>query len=124
MRTAELTGALLDYWVARAEGLSVGIVNGRPVLWVGARCDKPGCAVVHKRGGPAPAYSSNWMHSGPLIDKHIANLTTDGFSWRAVAWEAAGVKCPAEGATPLQAICRAVVRAAFGDEVPDEIGGA
>lgn len=90
-------------------------------------------------------YSTNWALTGPLIEKHgIAPVpfATDEFDFEPSEAGAIGTVLPTlwgafiegeggpyietylsqadgRGKTPLIAICRAVVRAAFGDEVPD-----
>lgn len=98
MKTSELTGALLDYWVAKAEG------------WDGSRAAF--CA-------PADyAPSINWAQGGPLIDKYEIDLTySEHQPGKRIAWNG---PTHAFGDTPLQAVCRAVVRAKFGAEVPDQ----
>lgn len=114
MRTADLTGALLDYWTARAEGVPADQLEIRAT---GALC------VRNLRGswGPTVAvqvldYSTNWALTGPLVEKHHLNVSeTDPAGW--VAWSDS--PSTQYGDTPLIAICRAVVRAAFGDEVED-----
>src|SRR6185503_13912323 len=96
MKTSELTGALLDYWVAEVEGM----------------LRMAGGTVEDKLGGYSP--STKWAHGGPLIEKYRLDLqpftATDG-------WNCETPQSDNFGDTPLQAICRAVVRAAFGDEV-------
>ena len=118
MKTANLTGALLDYHTARAEGVPDADLEFRAT---GSLC------VRVLRNGPAGIdgvmvldYSTNWALTGPLVEKHTVELENpvDPVRWRAIHWGAAGWT-DAEGDTPLIAICRAVVRAAFGDEVED-----
>lgn len=112
MKTAELTGALLDYWTAQADGiapehLNIEDVNGQAI------CGRRWPGVVSWLALP---YSTQWHLCGPLIEKHHLNISeTDPPGWR--AWSD---DLDAEyGRTPQEAICRAVVRAAFGDEVPE-----
>jgi hypothetical protein len=104
MKVSELTGAQLDYWVARAEGHEVN-------EW----CE---LLDVREPGGAPMDYhpSTDWAQVGPLIEKYGMYLDVGG------DWEARCMTSPsyARGDTPLQAICRAVVRAAFGDDV-DEV---
>ena len=113
MRTADLTGALLDYYTARAEGV--------PVADLELRANGTLC-VQYLRGTPGKIvavqvldYSTNWALSGPLIEKYKVNVAERAIGWR--AYDDSGGN--GAGATPLIAICRAVVRAAFGDEVED-----
>jgi len=117
MRTADLTDALLDYHTARAEGV--------PAADLELRANGTLC-VQYLRGTPGKIvavqvldYSTNWALAGPLVEKHGFKLdmyaTADGASWCADRDGCA----EARGDTPMIAICRAVVRAAFGDEVED-----
>jgi hypothetical protein len=110
MKTADLQGAALDYYVAKAEGVKWAAIHeraGRP-NW---------CALG---GDPRRVYapSTDWLIGGPLIEKYRFAVTPGGY-WRVGHFASLG----GEGDTPLQAICRAVVRAAFGDEV-EEVGDA
>lgn len=102
MKTAELTGALLDYWVARADrGL-----EPKDAHWI--------------RSGDYGFYpSTSWSDGGPLIDKYEIDIEKMYTDWLACLLNKTGATIVAEGDTPLQAICRAVVRAAFGDEVEE-----
>lgn len=112
MKTVELTGALLDYWVARAEGSQDAMIVQWPMEQI--------CLTSHNALAATPFRpSTQWAHGGPLIEKYHLNVSEcDPPAWR--AWSN---DLDAEyGDTPLQAICRAVVRAAFGDEVGEVAG--
>lgn len=61
-------------------------------------------------------YSTDWEQGGPLIEKYSLDIEKLGSEWAAYPLDEFQ---RAFGDTPLQAICRSVVRAAFGDEVPD-----
>lgn len=112
-KTSELTGPLLDWVVGLAERLNPGMFNPG----VGASC------VVgednHKRFyGPRLM----WVDTGPLIDKYEIALTPDlgGDHWTAWATnpdDESDTRHMGEGKTAQIAICRAVVRSVFGDEV-------
>lgn len=133
MKVFTLTGALLDYWVARAEGIPAEQLSIVPV----PRTDTFICVWSKSPVGftsyrdKSVYYSDDWAQGGPLIEKHggaLINFTDEG----AEVWgcfmrgksaghyidtyldDADGV-----GDTPLQAVCRAVVRAAFGDDVEE-----
>jgi len=119
MRTADLQDALLDYWTARAEGV--------PAADLELRANGTLC-VRNLRGTPGKIvavqvldYSTNWALAGPLVEKHRLSLLADTEDWtagKAFLHEF----CAGDGETnaaPLTAICRAVVSAAFGDEVED-----
>lgn len=113
MRTANLTGPLLDYHVARAEGVPAADLEFRAT---GSLC------VRVLRNGPAGIdgvmvldYSTNWALTGPLVEKYGMGLIPNQQAWTSMR-DRVGATA---GDTPLIAICRAVVRAAFGDEVED-----
>lgn len=115
MRTANLTGALLDYWTARAEGVPAADLEFRALgtLCVRNVAPIPGRRIVVTH---VLDYSTNWALTGPLVEKHSVDL--DGPNWYAQA-RRGGWCSGASGDTAMIAICRAVVRAAFGDEVED-----
>lgn len=113
MRTADLQGAILDWHTARAEGV--------PAADLELRANGTLC-VRNIRGTPGKIvavqvldYSTNWALAGPLVEKHVMTLTTCDGRYIAHAQKGLG----ALGDTMLIAICRAVVRAAFGVEVED-----
>lgn len=133
IKTSTLTGARLDYWTARAEGVPAENLEIRPVQ----RSDKHHCVRKWNSGDPiigpdlvAVQYSSHPAWWAPLIEKHgIApvSFTEDGARvWGAFIRGDGGHYidtyldyADGQGTTPQEAICRAVVRAAFGDEVED-----
>lgn len=112
MKTAELTGALLNYWVARAEG-----VPAEQLLFYETPYTKEKVCAHWAPGakGVSLHYSTDWAQGGPLIQKwHLDLQECNGPVWEVYRYAA---RTFTQGDTPLQAICRAVVRAAFGDEV-------
>lgn len=126
MRTADLTGALLDYWVARAEGIPADQLEIREAQRFDPRT--PGPFLVRKLGHRDPftrtvaelaiPYSSNWNLCGPLIEKYLLDvLCQSSRCWSASTPDS--VQIEIDGTTVQIAICRAVVRHAFGDEVED-----
>lgn len=124
MKVSELTGELLDYWVARAEGFEPAPKDQwtEPLtpLPTGTLYDSP-C------GSNAPRYSCDWEWGGPLIDKYRVTFATTGTGPRgengfepvvAIAYDGGhAMTAP----THLIAMCRAIVRDRFGKEVPDAI---
>lgn len=123
MRTADLTGALLDYWVARAEGVPAAELEIRKMPRPGDPRTPDTICVRSLRSvwGPVMAavslpYSTNWALTGPLLEKHGILLGRSENEWLGVPGEEF---IALAGDTALVAICRAVVRAAFGDEVED-----
>jgi hypothetical protein len=120
MKTSELVGAELDYWVARAEGIPAEQLEIRRVQ----RLTDTHCVRSWVRNDPiigrdivALRYSTDWAQGGPLLEKYEFDLSyevEDRGNWVVLG------ESYSFAPTPLQAICRAVVRAKFGDEVPDE----
>lgn len=122
MMVSELTGDWLNYWVARAEGHE----------W---RChwmlEKSGIrewqSYEQAWGAPTPPYLTEWEFGGHLIQTYHLAVAPHENGWMARSeysfWavDESLADWVARGNTPLEAICRAVVRAKFGDEV-EEIG--
>lgn len=141
MKTSDLTGALLDYWVARALGYR---------FWLEKRGDyrlavrqAPGEREPYKAslnwknqvdrytevfsfsdikcgffGVGVPKFSSSWADGGPIIEREAIELVPlQGSGW-------SSRKCYEnryQGVTPLIAAMRAFVASRFGDKVPDEV---
>ena len=123
MRTSELTGALLDYWVARAEGFTAEIKS--PAQGVHARCwtlDEEG------RAGFGWHPSTSWAQGGPIIEREVIGfgIPISDLGYQAFLYKE-GQPVVAWGKTHLIAAMRAYVASKFGDEVAaapsSEIGG-
>jgi hypothetical protein len=111
IETSKLTGAAIDWAVARCEG----IING-DVLDVGFILE----------GGYSP--STNWAQGGPIIERENINIET----WHG-AWQAELEFLPDDdthyrygkgaGPTPLIAVMRCYCASKLGHEVdvPDEL---
>lgn len=101
MKVSELTGAMLDYWVARAEGFTESFAQHRP-HWV--------------------PYSWKWEYGGPIIERekisvnHQKTAHGQDAGWTA---KATAYWLPGDGPTPLIAAMRAFVASKFGEEVAD-----
>lgn len=118
MKTAELEGKILDYYVA----LAVGHVwrykwmmndEWEPKTYTEWQQAEYG------HGNPTPPYSSDWAFCGPLIERFELRLSMAGrHAWRAKYFET-GDFDHVEGKNPQEAICRAVVAFYFGPDVPD-----
>ncbi|ABO60555.1 DUF2591 domain-containing protein (plasmid) [Burkholderia vietnamiensis] len=101
MKVSEMSGASLNYWVARAEGVDHAIatrdaMNYRP--------------------------SEVWSQGGPIIDREriTVNAWQDGSGeWTADVERATGPIAAYGGKTALIAAMRAYVASKFGEEVPD-----
>jgi len=118
MKTADLEGALLDYWVAKALGIPVSGPSHTLV-----------CAVpysIEADGGDAFSPSTNWSHGGPLIEREKICLewSTEGWDACRMTEELEMKMMPdihrKEGPTPLLAAMRCFVAQKYGEEVPDK----
>lgn len=118
MKVSELTGAALDWAVAKCEGAdfytSAGILY---VLWSG------------KFDVRLTDYSpsTDWAQGGPIIEREgIAIRKYGDFPetiWQADKWQFRFAEPQAYGPTPLIAAMRCFVASKLGDEVevPDEL---
>ena len=104
IKTNQLTGAALDWAVAKCEGV-----------------------VYH---GPAwTKYSTDWAQGGPIIEREEISISREFASGRIewAAWTPAPIRDDAEafgyGPTPLIAAMRCYVASKLGDEVeiPEEL---
>jgi hypothetical protein len=126
MRVRELSGGLLDYWVARATGKGCwDWSDGTKVTYADWRKHHSLHARFTNHSMEAFRPSTSWAHGGPLIESEgiatYRNYIRDG-SGRFDGWIAA-VGSPANvstGETLLVAAMRAYVASKFGDEVLDE----
>lgn len=120
MKVSELSGYLLDYWVARAEGMVLS-----------AEWDASGTDGVLIGTGEGDlelfAPSTDWAHGGPIIERAeigvrtLAQLRT--FLPGEHCWEASQLhgQHRTTGTSPLEAAMRCLVKARFGSDVPDEV---
>lgn len=92
MKTSELTGAALDWAVARCEG---GVGENQLL-------------------GAWYAPSTNWAQGGPIIERERIELVPNGEGWDALQDDQ---HIPNEGTTPLIAAMRCYVASKLGDEV-------
>lgn len=126
MKTFDLTGAALDWAVAKAEGLGY-----RYDEKYGPMCFRPSTVrgVVAWDSAPLP-YSTDWAHGGPIIAREKLSLDPvlvngDWFGdWRSVclSWEGS-THSDMTGPTPLIAAMRCFVASKLGAEmdVPKEL---
>lgn len=112
MKVAELSGSILSYWVARALGAPADELlfprdkQGKRILW---RTESLKCW--------EPRYATDWAQCGPLIEKFDMDIFQAGGNWYAST--RGNRDAPGCSLILQEAICRAVVRAKFGDEVPE-----
>lgn len=136
MRVAELEGAILDFWVAKACGFENKVRFTDYGPGYEERCfffypllDEAGFEIYPSGNDWNPA--SNWEQGGPIIHREGIGV------WRGYdsesrgkveLWEASNsspvhaieISGPlGDGPTPLVAAMRAFVRLKFGKEVPD-----
>jgi len=108
MKTNELTGAALDWAVAKCEGA------GTPYI------GKDG-----KHHLATASYSTDWAQGGPIIEREAIQLTPDEYTqtWSAYTTNE-GNPYECVGTTPLIAAMRCYVASKLGDEVeiPQELG--
>ena len=100
MKTSELTGAALDWAVARCEG---GVGDNQLI-------------------GAWYAPSTDWAQGGPIIEREKVDVMWCGDRW--CAYTMCGDKqLVTEGVTPLIAAMQGYVASKLGDEVelPEEI---
>lgn len=124
MKVAELTGALLDYWVARAEGICL---HDAPHT---KECGNWGadytCTRCKKDASSRPNVgswhpSTDWAQGGPIIGRERIQLSAPpSGEWVGIMYVKGKLIAP-EADKPLVAAMRAYVASKFGDEVPDEI---
>jgi len=105
MKTDELTGAALDWAVAKAEGHDVL----DPTWWPDF--------------GDESCYSSEWAQGGPIIERE--GMTLNCGLHKSYAMMNVGYLVHEYGDTPLIAAMRCYVASKMGDEVdvPDELKG-
>jgi hypothetical protein len=152
MQTKDLTGELLNYWVARALGyrfwketrgmresytLCVQQPPGAREPWRGrrdweAQKERYTEALTFADiqigffGDGVPNFSTDWAQGGPIIERERIQL----MPWRpelgnVASWSGRTLDSWQESAaTPLVAAMRAYVASKFGDTVPDETGSA
>jgi hypothetical protein len=106
IKTNELTGAALDWAVAKCEGMLAA-----PWLWG----DEQEVLMRYK-------FSTNWAQGGPLIEREKINTSiyTGFMQWRATMNTGKTIE---SGPTPLIAAMRCYVASKMGDtvDVPDEL---
>jgi hypothetical protein len=112
MKTAELTGAALNWAVAKCEGASA---------------DRLESYIDGMREANDGNYSTNWAQGGPIIEREGIGLDqyADYPRWQAFtpAPEQPSGHCVCLGPTPLIAAMRCYVASKLGDtvEVPAEL---
>jgi hypothetical protein len=113
IRVDTLEGNDLDRWVAKAHGIDAQEVDGHLVYF------QPGFGQR-----PVPAYSSDWAHGGPVVERaeiHLETFAGASFDGAKVAagWLArsAGHSVSMIGPKPLVAAMRAFLCSKYGPHI-------
>ena len=117
MKTAELTGAALDWAVAKCEGIEL----------IGGRYNRLLVDGHMSRGQEMMAPykpTTNWAQGGPIIEREMAKI--ERFSdalWEATIFTRTAQDFVQDGPTPLIAAMRCYVASKLGDnvEIPEEL---
>jgi hypothetical protein len=121
MKTSELTGAALDWAVAKCEGGTNFWSDGIATHWIKLRGEDRALS-----GEWAQAYlpSTDWAQGGPIIEREIAKIERFSDSlWEATAFTKNAQDFVQSGPTPLIAAMRCYVASKLGDEIeiPEEL---
>lgn len=109
MRTTELTGTVLDYWVARAEAHK----------WKMGSNNIPQYPPASTNCWQSWRPSTSWAQGGPIIERERIELSAPpSGEWIGVTYVNGKLIVP-EAPTPLVAAMRAHVASKFGDVVED-----
>lgn len=122
-KVSELSGALLDAAVAKAEGhgfrLAPDGASDSLTCWLTSEA-----SYVRELYPPSGAFdpSTEWAHGGPIIERERISVFTNGSppEWSALMparFEGDMDSATGEGPTPLIAAMRAYVASKFGDTV-------
>jgi hypothetical protein len=122
MQVAELDGAALDYWVAKAEGFEFAKIED-DLCWV-TWVDCP--EHPSETGAVDEAYSAStdWMIAGPIVERELISIVNDGSMdqdglghW--TAFVGTDRDAGENGPTILTAAMRAFVAYKMGKQVPE-----
>jgi hypothetical protein len=129
MKASGLSGAQLDYWVAKAEGIAGNKDDSTPdsgepaVYWQGSDGEIAGEKLISANFGSP---STDWAKGGPIIEREQIEVSPlNASTWQAavrpeyIAAERYNYVSCANGPTPLVAAMRAYVVSKYGEEVPD-----
>ena len=115
MKTSELTGAALDWAVAKCEGATDEWRSDGPFWWHGVPCIRIGGHDVNYRP------STDWALAGPIIEREKVELFIRDEKW--FAYSSNSTPQDFYGETPLIAAMRCYVASKLGDdiEIPTEL---
>jgi len=107
MKTSELTGAALDWAVAKCEEVKIGQPEGRTFAFE--------WSLMHDAGDMN--YSTDWAQAGPIIEREGIEISYDEDGGWGAFIERTNKDHLYHGPTPLIAAMRAFVASKLGDEV-------
>jgi len=125
IKTSELTGAALDWAVAKCEGMDIEIrpagACGRPLYVLAAASGRTPWTLVWRGWSP----STDWALGGEIIEREKIGIVTsddDANIWVGSMFEP-DWKFSRTGNTPLIAAMRGYVAGKMGDEIeiPEEL---
>lgn len=114
MRVSEISGALLDYWTARAEGIPADQLEIRPQPMGESICVRT-WKIDDIEVQKTLAYSTSWEDGGPLLEKHDLEIVKGDDGWIAYLHGGGGWSGP----TLLTAVMRLIVFQKFGTTLPE-----
>lgn len=133
VKTSKLTGAALDWAVAKCECVDVTIMDFDEFGY-GCVLSNPDADTRFMNGSHCWSPTRYWVQGGPIIEREIGNLwkwnnldhQCDPPVWCAVIYKKKAdhiLHLAAEGPTPLIAAMRCYVASKLGDEVdvPEEL---
>lgn len=124
MKTSELTGAQLDFWVAKADGKTLFRAPSFDAAGDRWQWISDGGKKLHNMPLGEWQPSTKWAQGGPIIEREQIGLSprtgTREKWWHAECPVRDGSIVYANGPTPLIAAMRAFVASVYGDEVPDD----
>lgn len=121
MKTSELTGAALDWAVAKCLGVNPRYdMESHGGIWLGWWIANP----TYER---MPRYSTDWAQGGPIIERERISISSSGYcvhpNWKPSKDGGAYHPVGMDGPTPLIAAMRCYVASKLGDEIeiPEEL---
>lgn len=109
MKTSELTGAALDWAVAKCEDKLSEITQA--LTWAELSKNRGGVALTH---GRVYSPSTDWAQGGPIIEREQISIYRMTSDWSAAYNPSGGAQ---DGPTALIAAMRCHVTSKLGDEV-------
>jgi len=110
MKVSELTGAALDWAVAKCEGYEIVRMRGNEITFLD-RTEDGALSERHIN------YSTDWAQGGPIIQRENIGLWSEGYDWEAKIQTGAGQWLAEWDEYPLVAAMRCYVASKLGEEV-------